>query len=296
MNPLPTLRQLQYLVSLSDEGSFSTAAQTCNVTQSTLSAGIKELETLLQQNLVDRSRKAVMLTPFGEEVLGKARALIAGAEDIAARAQSLQTPLSGPLRLGVIPTIAPYLLPDILPDIQEKFPDLEPQLHEDLSNRIVEKLHQGTLDLILLALPFDMKDVEEYPLFPENFVLACPKGRFKDRKSVSTGDLQNEELLLLEDGHCLRDHALAACRLQSPGGRKTFSATSLPTLIQMVRHGYGVTLLPEMAADKAALPDDIDLIPFESTAPARQIGLAWRKGSPRADEFKLLAQAITPTA
>ncbi len=296
MIALPTFRQLQYLAALADRGSFSGAAQACHITQSTLSSGIKELETLLRQTLIDRSHKGARLTPFGEDVLARARSLIMGAEDIVSRARARQAPLSGPLRLGIIPTLAPYLLPRLLPGLRARFPALELQLHEDLSDRIAARLNNGALDAVLLAFPFEMNGVETHIMFSESFMLACPEGRFPGKTSVTAADLEGEELLLLEDGHCLRDHALAACRLRSHAGQKAFSATSLPTLIQMVRHGYGVTLLPEMAADRASLPAGIDILPFKSTAPGRNIGLAWRKGSPRAGEFRLLGQAMEEIA
>lgn len=291
MLPLPTIRQLQYLTALADEGSFSAAAERCAVTQSTLSAGIKELETLLAQTLVDRSRKAATLTPFGQEVLDAARPLIAAAEGIAVRARALRAPFSGPLRLGVIPTIAPYLLPRLLPVIRENFPALELQLHEDLSERIVAKVMQGALDLILLALPYDAPGLAHETLFTEGFSVAAPKGRFKT-KTVGEADLAQENLLLLEDGHCLRDHALAACRLSSAATRRTFSATSLATLIQMVASGYGVTLLPDMAASAGALPGAIALWPLRGIGPGREIALAWRNGTARAEEYRTLATTL----
>lgn len=285
---LPSLRQLQYLAALADHRSFSRAAETCHVTQSTLSAGIAALESLLGQPLVDRAQKRTTLTAFGEETLERARDLIAGASAIVERAQHMNAPMSGPLRMGIIPTIAPYMLPRILPGLQKKFPALELQLHEDLSARIVESLQRGALDLILLAFPFDTPGMEQYELFSEPFFLACPKGLWKKAPPVRNEDLRTESLILLEEGHCLRDHALAACKLQPAQQRRTFSATSLPTLIQMVRHGYGITLLPEMAVKHGHLPEDVEFFSFRRPSPQRKIGLAWRQDHTRGEEFRIL--------
>ncbi|MBC7326157.1 MAG: hydrogen peroxide-inducible genes activator, partial [Moorella sp. (in: Bacteria)] len=224
--------------------------------------------------------------------LEDARAIIARAADITARARALGQPLSGPLRMGIIPTIAPYLLPEILPRLQQQFPALELQLTEDLSNRITDQLRAGSLDLILLAFPYDTPGMTQIPLFAEPFYLACPKGTWKGRVPVTMEDLQDHELLLLEEGHCLRDHALAACRFQAKAGRETFNATSLPTLIQFVQHGYGMTLLPEMAVQPGTAPESLDILPFRAPPPVRQIGMAWRKNHPQEQEFSMLAEAI----
>jgi LysR family hydrogen peroxide-inducible transcriptional activator len=282
----PTLRQLEYLIALEDTGSFSRAAEKCLVTQSTLSAGIKELETILGQKVIERGRKA-SLTPFGQQTSDQARKIFTDVDSILARSKSLCLPLSGPLRLGVIPTIAPYLLPRILPGLQKQFPTLELQLHEDLTERLLEQLHQGRLDVILMAFPYDTPGLSQKILFSEDFVVACPKGH-KHPKAYKTEDLAGEKLLLLEDGHCLRDHALSACKIRLPRQRKTFSATSLPTLIQMVASGYGITLLPEMAGKKGALPSNLELIPFKNPKPSREIGLAWPKNSPLAQDASAL--------
>jgi LysR family hydrogen peroxide-inducible transcriptional activator len=290
MTPLPTLKQLQYLTALADHGSFSEAANASNVTQSTLSAGIATLEDCLGQTLVDRSQRQVALTPLGLEIMGKARVILSDAAALVARARSLNEPLTGPLRLGIIPTIAPYLLPRILPGLRAQFPKLELQLREDLSHRLVDAVRLGQLDLILLAFPFDTPGMDQVTLYEEPFVLACPKGGWTGHNPARTSDLANHALLLLEEGHCLRDHALAACNLQPRRERQTFSATSLSTLIQMVGHGYGMTLLPEMAAD--TVPDTMEIIPFTIPAPMRQIGLAWRKNSQKTKDFEILGKTI----
>ena len=276
---LPKLRQLQYLVALADAKSFSKAADICNVTQSTLSAGIKDLENTLQQVLVDRSSRKVVLTAFGKELEGEARDMLQQAEGIVNRAKTLNDPFRGTLRLGVIPTIAPYALPSVLPLLQKSYPQLNIQIHEDLSARLVEKLENGYLDMILMAFPFDVNGLDYEVLAKESFVVASPRGQLKTSQKFKMDDLENHKVLLLEDGHCLRDHALEACNLSPRKNWQSFSATSLPTLIEMVRHGYGLTLLPEMAIKGGATPKDIDIIPFKTPLPTRQIGLAWRRGS-----------------
>ncbi|MGH1402947.1 MAG: hydrogen peroxide-inducible genes activator [Alphaproteobacteria bacterium] len=287
----PTLRQLEYLIALYNEQSFSAAAETCHVTQSTLSAGIKELETILDQQLVTRGRKSITLTAFGMETMEQARMILEETDKITARAQQIKAPLSGPLRLGIIPTIAPYALPNILPYLQGEFPDLELQLYEDLSARLLELLHKKQIDAALIALPYDTENMECHDLFKEDFYLASPKD--KDiPDNIAINDIKPEELLLLEDGHCLRDHALSACKLQLPSQRKTFSATSLATLIQMVGHGYGITLLPEMVVKYAPMPDTITLTPFKTPAPTRQIGIIWNKNHAKKRDLLELLGAL----
>ncbi len=288
----PTLRQLEFLIALEDKKSFIAAAEICNITQSTLSAGIKELENILDQKLVIRGRKNISLTAFGSEVSASARKILGDTDKITARARQIKAPLTGPLRLGVIPTIAPYFLPKILPVIQEKFPFLELHLHEDLSERIVQKLQSGMLDLLLMAFPYETQGMKQTILFKEPFLLACHKGNKPQKNTISTGDLDINELLLLEDGHCLRDHAISACGLQQPEQRKAYSATSLQTLIQMVNSGYGMTLLPEMAAQPSSLPKDISILPFSAPKPTRQIGLAWKNNHPRSSEFEMLGKSM----
>lgn len=287
----PTLRQLDYLIAIEEKKSFSLAADSCNVTQSTLSAGIKDLENALGQQLVNRNGRNITLTPFGSEVSHKGRKILHDVDQIVTRAGTIKAPLSGPLRLGVIPTIAPYMLPQILPDIQKRFPALELQIHEDLSQRLVENLHAGKIDAILMAFPYDTKGLETHILFEEPFLLAAPEN--KDIPETWTlGSLPSEEILLLEDGHCLRDHAIAACHLQPMATRKTFSATSLPTLIQMVSHGYGMTLLPEMVTKSASMPENIAIKRFKKDTPTRTIGMAWSKNSLQKKDLELLFNAI----
>lgn len=289
----PTIRQLEYLLALEHERSFSKAAAYCNVTQSTLSAGIKDLETILGQQLVNRAGRNIRLTALGEEIATQAQNILEDVDSIVASARRMRQPLSGTLRLGVIPTIAPYLLPEILPRLQERFPNLELQLHEDLSERLIEQLQKRQLDAALIAFPYDTEDLECHSLFKEPFYLAAPKGKILP-DSLSIKDIKPEELLLLEDGHCLRDHALSACKLQLPSRRKTFSATSLATLIQMVGHGFGVTLLPEMVVKHAPMPATITLSPFKNPPPTREIGIVWPKNSPQKRDLTELYKTLSP--
>lgn len=289
----PTLKQLKYLLAIRSEESFSRAADRCFVTQSTLSAGIKELEVIIGHTLVNRNKRQATLTAIGNDIAHIADNIQHQIDTITAQAKQASKPLSGPLRLGVIPTIAPYILPNLLPVISEKHPDMELQIHEDLSGRLVEKLEKSHIDMVLLALPYKTPGMEQHLLFKENFVIACATTHTSPRKPTIE-NLETDKLLLLEDGHCLRDHALSACKVdaQDTKNRKTFSATSLSTLIQMVGHGYGITLLPEMAVRNAHLPETVKTIEFKSPKPSREIGLAWRKNSPRQEEFMLLLRTI----
>ncbi len=287
----PTLKQLDYLIALKSEGSFSRAAEFCHVTQSTLSAGIKELETILGQILVDRTNREISLTPIGEDIHRQALKVAQSADELVVMAKSNKEPLNGTLRLGVIPTIAPYMLPAILPGLQKEFPNLQIQLFEDLTGRLLEQLMRRQIDLVLMAFPYEQDGLETAILFEEPFVVAALRGQCAE-KEVSLSFLDDKNVLLLEDGHCLRDHALQACKLSSSKGQRTFSATSLPTLIQMISHNYGLTLLPEMAAIKAALPANIQITPFKDPKPMRQIGLGWRKGDANTGDYTLLAKAI----
>lgn len=297
MLPLPTLRQLRYLVALADHQHFGRAAEACRATQSTLSAGLQELETLLGATLVERTKRRVAITPLGEEVVRRARLLLQGAEEITELVRAAGRPLSGPLRLGVIPTVGPYLLPRVLPALREAYPDLRLYLREDLTARLLERLADGDLDLVLLALPYRTDDFLTLPLFDDPFLLACPAGH-----SLATGATVSvvpaEELLLLEEGHCLRDHALAACHLALPGNAAAdrsdrLLATSLVTLVQMVAGGLGITLLPRLAVDNGVLAGtDLVARALSEGAPARTIGLAWRKSSPRKREYELFADEL----
>jgi LysR family hydrogen peroxide-inducible transcriptional activator len=293
MQALPTLRQLQFFLALVRRGSFSKAAADCYVSQSTLSSAIKELEATLNCQLVDRSTRRFALTPAGRDVARRAATILSEAEDLA-RAAAAREPLEGPFQLGVIPTIAPFLLPRIAPALRRAFPKLELYLREDLTAALAERLVDGSIDAALIALPYDLPGLEWIEVANDPFYFAAPPGSpLAAKKAVETGDLKGAPLLLLEDGHCLREHALDACRLHDTDVYGSYSATSLFTLTQMVRAGLGATLLPKMAVD-AGLGDAADLVvrPLAARDAARMIGVAWRKGSGRREDCELLAAAI----
>ncbi|HLO77877.1 MAG TPA: LysR substrate-binding domain-containing protein [Magnetospirillum sp.] len=293
MKILPTLRQLRYLVALAEHRHFGRAAEACLATQSTLSAGLQELENLLGVVLVERTKRKVMLTPIGEEVVVRAHVVLRGAEEIADLAASASEPLSGPLRLGVIPTIGPYVLPRVLPRLRADYPGLRLYLREDLTARLLERLGVGDLDAVLIALPYNAPDIETLEVAEDPFVLACPADHpLAAKNNLCSADLRGAELLLLEEGHCLRDHALAACHLPGPARGEGVLGTSLATLVQMVANGLGVTLLPKMAVECGVLAGTDLVTRAIADAGSRGIGLAWRPSSPRKADFRALAQAL----
>lgn len=293
MVPLPTLRQLQFFTALARRKSFSKAADECLVSQSTLSSAIKEIEALLGAQLVDRSTRAFALTPIGEETAERAAPLLAMAEDLVRRAAS-RRPLEGPFHLGVIPTIAPFLLPKAAPMLRKAYPKLELFLREDITANLVDRLSNGLLDAAVLALPYDIPGAETIDLGEDAFWLAsAPDHPLAEKKAIRAADLEGVNLLLLEEGHCLREHAIDACRLRRPDAAATFGATSLFTLTQMVQSGIGATLLPEMAV-KSGLAANAGLAatPFIAPAPSRRIGLVWRRGSGRREEAEAIASVF----
>ncbi|MGB3723416.1 MAG: hydrogen peroxide-inducible genes activator [Pacificimonas sp.] len=295
---LPTLKQLQYLVALQDHGHFGRAAEASFVTQSTLSAGLRELESLLDANLVERTRRVVRFTPLGDRIAAKARQVLSGAEDLAQLAQSESKPLTGELRMGVIPTIAPFLLPRLLPDLRTRYPSLRLFLREEPSAQICEALHKGQVDCVLLALPWNCGDIETAPLFSDAFYVAAHEDDQPGAKeSVAAGEIDPERLLLLEDGHCLKEHALSACRRPEFRSEASVIGTSLHTLVQMVDNRLGLTLIPEMAIRAGILNGtDVKARPLSGRDPAREIALVWRTSSPRSEEFQMLAKALIDAA
>jgi LysR family hydrogen peroxide-inducible transcriptional activator len=296
---LPSPQQLRYLTALAEHGHFGRAAEACAVTQSTLSAGLIALERQLDSAILERSAptKRPVFTPLGLELVARARTALAALEAVAETAASARDPLSGPLRLGVIPTIGPFLLPRLMPALREAFPRLRLWLREDLTERLVAGLEAGRLDLLLLALPVPGA-METLPLAEDPFILTLPRGHHLcSRERVPVSALAGERLLLLEDGHCLRAHAEAACGLprgMAPAGEEGFAATSLHTLVQMVAGGLGVTLLPRLAFDAGVLAGaPVEVRPLDGTAtPGRVLALVWRPRSPRAAEFRGLASAV----
>nr|WP_211483529.1 hydrogen peroxide-inducible genes activator [Pontixanthobacter rizhaonensis] len=291
---MPTIKQLQYLVALHEHGHFGRAAEASFVSQSTLSAGIRELETLLGVTLVERSRRVVRFTPLGNSVVAKAHRLLREAEELSELVQASGKPLSGELRMSVIPTIAPFLLPRILPRLRQERPSLKLFLREETSTDAIESLHHGRADCVLLALPFPTGEVDFEPISSDALFVAFPKDEPRDPpESIPPSMLDEGQLLLLEDGHCLKEHALAACNRPELSASATMIGTSLHTLVQMVDNGLGVTMLPEMAIDAGILTGtDIIARPLRAANASREIALVWRKRSPRAEEFKLLAEEL----
>jgi LysR family hydrogen peroxide-inducible transcriptional activator len=291
---LPTLRQLQYLRLLAEHASFSRAAEAAHVSQPALSAGVQELEKILGAPVVERTRGAVQLTAVGAEAVKRAEDVLARTEDLVEAARNAGKPLSGRFRLGVIPTVAPFLLPARLPELREAYPKLRLFIREDLTPRLVAALKSGHLDAAVIALPYSAAGIDHARIGDDEILAAAPAGHaLAGRGPIPPGSLKAEDLILLEDGHCLRDQALAACDIEAPKGDDVFAATSLHTLVQMVSSGLGVSFLPEMAV-RAGLADTPGVVvrPISAKAPRREIVVAWRTGSSRAAEARLLAEAL----
>ena len=290
---LPTIKQLRYFIALTETRHFGRAAAACFVSQSAFSSAINELETLLGARLVDRTNRTVTITALGQDVAVQARLCIRDVESLVEMARGNPEPLTGQLRLGVIPTIAPFLLPDALPRIRKRYPELELFLVEDQTQRIYERLLDGELDLLLLALPWQMRGAETHELFRDRFCLAYREGTERvDPDHYRINRLNADSILLLEDGHCLRDHALAACKIRNTRKVQQFAASSLLTLVEMVDADMGITFLPEMARGSALLRNTRVKMKDIGDASYRSIGLAWRKGSRRIEEFKLLGEEL----
>jgi LysR family hydrogen peroxide-inducible transcriptional activator len=291
---LPTIKQLQYLVALHEHGHFGHAAESCFVSQSTLSAGLRELESLLGVVLVERSRRVVRFTPLGVAVVEKAHRLLREGEELADLVQAAGKPLSGELRMSVIPTIAPFLLPRILPRLRRERPQLKLFLREETSDHAVESLHHGRADCVLLALPFATGEVDKETIAEDRLFVAFPKDDPRDPPAeIAPSMIDEGRLMLLEDGHCLKDHALAACNRPEMRASATMIGTSLHTLVQMVDNGLGLTMLPEMAITAGILNGtNVVARPIKGRHTSREIALIWRTNSPRAEEFRLLAQEL----
>ena len=300
-----TLQDLRYVVTLAETRNFARAAKACYVSQPTLSTQIKKLEAQLGLALFERTNKRVMPTPAGSELIAQARVVLEEAEKLQQMAQQALDPMAGPLRLGVIPTLGPYLLPHLVPQLRAQYPRLRLYLREDLTANLIERLRSASLDAILLALPIHTDGLELIELFREPFVMALPKDSpLAGKAEVMETDLMGVPLLLLDDGHCLRDQALAVCGLPQPRGTEDFRASSLETLRQMVAAGVGCTLLPALAADTAgagglkltgaelAGKELIELRPFAAPVPYRTIGLAARRGFPRLEMVRTFAELI----
>jgi LysR family hydrogen peroxide-inducible transcriptional activator len=287
---LPTIKQLQYLVALYEHGHFGRAADASFVSQSTLSAGIRELESLLGVTLVERSRRVVRFTALGEQVVAKANRLLREADLV----QAAGKPLVGELRMSVIPTIAPFLLPRLLPRLKRERPDLKLMLREETSHDALESLHHGRVDCVLLALPFDTGDAAIAHIADDRLFVAFPKDDPRDPPATIKPEMiDTGRLLLLEDGHCLRDHALAACTRSELRTSAGVIGTSLHTLVQLVDNDLGLTMLPEMALEAGILNGtQVVARPVDSPTAKREIVLAWRRNSPREADFQLLAEEL----
>lgn len=291
----PTLKQLNYLCAVAKHRHFGQAAKSCHVSQPTLSAGISELEDNLGVLLVERDNKSVLLTDIGQEVVARAQRILTQTDDLVSLVESAGKPFSGSLHLGVIPTIAPFLLPRFLPRFRRKYPDCQLFIREDLSVNLVSRLRDGELDVVLLALPYPTEGLDVEALFYDEFLLAYyDEHRLAKKTPLLSRDLRGQDVLLLEDGHCLRDHVLEACRMSDRDMAAPFQATSLNTLVQMVANNIGVTLLPRMALDgKLLAGTQVKTRAFEEETVQRSIGLCWRRNSPRKEEFHLLGKVIT---
>ncbi|OKL44901.1 hydrogen peroxide-inducible genes activator [Pseudovibrio exalbescens] len=291
---LPTLRQLQYFKALADNLSFSKAAQACHITQSTLSASIRQLEDILGCELVDRSGRTLVLTEAGETVLERACELLRDAEDLVNGTQTDDQPLNGRFRLGVIPSVAPYLLPRFLPSLRAQYPRLKLFLREDLTRNLVAGLKEGRVDAALIALPYNTEGFEKIVVGKDELLLAVPRNHdLAQLPKIPLDQMQDETLLLLEDGHCLRDHALSATGGRLSLGGEDFQATSMTTLIQMVDNGLGLTLVPALAAKAGVTAGtSLELLHLDSPTAYRDIGLIWRKKSAFDTNARVLGEAL----
>ena len=293
MAALPSLRQLSYLVTLSETLHFTEAARRSFVTQSTLSGGIMELERLLGGVLVERDRQNVRLTPLGEQVVARARVLLADAQDLMRLSREMSEPLTGDLHLGIIPTIAPFILTQLLDEVHQQLPKIQLHLHEAQSDKIVEKLEHGNLDMIVLALPFDTRSLKVVEIAKEHLFLVYNKKDKNATNANSLDDLDLSRLMLLEEGHCLRDHALSACPVGERKNDQRLKASSLPTLVEMVSSDLGFTLLPEIALKNSMIHfnEDIEEKSIED-APSRILALLTRKSTPLQSEFDVILQIL----
>lgn len=291
---LPSTQQLRYLVAVADNLHFGLAADQCGISQPALSAQLARLERLLGAQLIERTTRRVILTPLGEEVVGRARHVLVGLEELSSMAKRGHAPLAGSFYLGVIPTIAPYVLPTLLPGVRNEFPDLRLFLREEQTSRLLESLMRGKLDAALLALPVETAGLESLVVGQEYFQLVVPAGhRLEGKARISHADLADEEVLLLEDGHCLRDQALAVCELAGARETNSIRANSISTLIQMVANGLGVTLLPASAVPTEIRGmSEVSVVSFADPQPSRTLGLVWRSSSGRHVDFQMFGRLL----
>ncbi|TQV83520.1 LysR substrate-binding domain-containing protein [Denitrobaculum tricleocarpae] len=289
-----SFRQLEYLVAVADHLHFRRASEACNVSQPALSAQIQQLEAGLGAQLLERSQRKVLLTAIGRDVVQRARGVLTEMELLKESVREQAAPLTGAMRLGVIPTVGPYVLPALLPRVRTEFPRMELYLREEKTADLVAHLRAGEIDLALLALPITGDDLQSYPLFDDPFVLAMPVGDpLVRRRRIKETEVAERPLLLLDDGHCLRDQALQICAAHGSSNVADFSATSLNTLVQMVANGLGVTLMPSLALEIELRADSgLAFRRFEDPQPSRQIGLLWRRSARRKTDFHAFAEMI----
>lgn len=289
----PTVKQLRYFIALVDHNHFGKAAESCFVSQSAFSVAIKELENILNGRLVDRTNKSVTVTNLGREAYNQAKFVMSNLSHLVELAQGNNTPLSSKLSLGVIPTIAPFILSKLLIKLQNSYPKLEMYLREDMTLRLYEKLMNGELDVLLIALPYDLRNVETLNLFKDKFYLAhAPNSQFIKNKKFMIENFDDESVLLLEDGHCMREHVISACQIKSIDKVSNYAASSVLTLIEMVKSDMGITYLPEISLDSKLINSNEIQTQALDIESYRDIGLVWRKGSTRSKEFKILGDFI----
>ena len=290
MNNL-SLKQLRYFQAVAQEGHFGRAALACAVTQPALSVQIKDLEDQLGMALFERSTRQVRLTGFGEDFAKRVRGILRSVDELGDLARAARGGMSGQLRIGVIPTVAPYLLPDVVRILADTYQGVELKIRETLTPRLIDELDAGRLDAAIMALPLAEPTLEEFPLFDEEFVLIRPEGD-RDLPVPAADQLREMKLLLLEEGHCFRDQALAFCSMNASGAREMLDASSLSTLVQLVGSGVGVTLIPDMAVPVETRSASVSVARFGGVPPKRSIGLAWRRSSSLAPQLLQMAQAI----
>ena len=294
MPPEPTHRQRRHFLSLAEHCHFSPAAEACLVTQSSLSASIKGMETVLGAMLFERTKRSVMLTPLGREMVGMAKEVVARLDDLTDMVKGAGAPLVGDLRMGVIPTIGPFLLPRVLPGLRDAYPGLWLYLREEQTEPLLRQLADGGLELVLMALPYKTEKMETFEFADDPFLAVFPRGHgMGEFETMTPARLDRDALLVLEDGNCLTDQTLAMGKFGESVHAGRFQATSLHTLVQMVDNGLGVTVLPKMAVDAGILRGlKLDFRPFSSPKASRRIALVWRKTSRRGDEFRMLGEFL----
>ncbi len=292
----PTLRQLEYVVAVAEHASFSRAAEACGVSQPGLSAQVQKLEEELGMRLFERHPRGVRPTGGGERVIAAARTVLRDLESLVSIADKLHDPLEGTVRIGVIPTIAPYLLPRVMPAVRDRFPALRLLIREERTDRLTELLDEGELDLVLVAVESEVGGLELMPLFTDRFLLAVSSTHpLAERTEARPTQIADEDVLLLDDGHCLRQQTSVICEAAGACELGDFRATSLGTLARMVASGLGVTLIPEMAVEhETGQGDELVVIPFRPPEPGRTIALAWRPSSPHGERFRALGEALVP--